>query len=57
MSEIISPSGFAPGLTFITGRILCTLRSEFVKVPSFSAKVAAGRTTSASAAVSLMNTS
>ena len=31
----------------------CTLRSVFVKVPSFSAKLAAGRTTSASFAVSL----
>ncbi len=56
-SQLIHQSGRAcPGASMAL-RTRCTRRSELVKVPSFSAKAAAGRKTWASSAVSCMNRS
>ncbi len=54
---MICQSGRACPGAWTALRTRCTRRSLLVKVPSFSAKQVAGRTTSASFAVSLMKIS
>ena len=55
--RLIHQSGLLSPIGSIALRTLWTRRSVLVNVPSFSAKLAAGRTTSANSAVSLRNRS